>query len=96
MIGHDPYFIANPDAIETPAMVVFEAQVDANIATLCELVGGGANLMAHVKTHKSEAITRKHWLPGSPGSSVPPSENSRWPWMRAPRKRFSPIPWCSV
>ena len=67
MIGHDPYFITDPDAIETPAMVVFESQVDANIATLCELVGGGANLMVHVKTHKSEAITRKQLAAGIAG-----------------------------
>ena len=64
MIEHDPYSIADPDAIETPAMVVFEAQVNANIAALCELVGGGANLMAHVKTHKSEAIVRKQLAAG--------------------------------
>lgn len=67
MIEHDPYFIADPDAIETPAMVVFEAQVNANIAALCELVGGGANLMAHVKTHKSEAIVRKQLAAGISG-----------------------------
>lgn len=67
MIEHDPYFIADPDAIETPAMVVFEAQVDANIATLCDMVGGGENLIAHVKTHKSEAIARKQLAAGIAG-----------------------------
>ena len=67
MIEHDPYFIADPDAIETPAMVVFEAQVDANIAALCELVDGGSNLMAHVKTHKSEAIVCKQQAAGIAG-----------------------------
>jgi len=67
MIEHDPYFIADPDAIETPAMVVFEPQVDANIAALCDLVGGGINLMAHVKTHKSEAIVRKQLAAGIAG-----------------------------
>ncbi|HJP33817.1 MAG TPA: alanine racemase [Candidatus Latescibacteria bacterium] len=67
MIEHDPYFIADPDAIETPAMVVFEQQLDANIADLCGLVGGGANLMAHVKTHKSEAIARKQLAAGIAG-----------------------------
>ena len=67
MIEHDPYFIADPDAIETPAMVVFEAQVDANIAALCELVDGGSNLMAHVKTHKSAAIVCKQLAAGIAG-----------------------------
>jgi D-serine deaminase-like pyridoxal phosphate-dependent protein len=67
MIEQDPYFIADPDAIETPAMVVFEAQLEANIAELCELVGGGANLMAHVKTHKSDAIVCRQLAAGIAG-----------------------------
>lgn len=67
MIEHDPYFIADPDAIETPAMVLFQDQVDANIQALCDLVGGGENLFVHVKTHKSEAITRKQIAAGVAG-----------------------------
>ena len=67
MIEHEPYRIAEPDGLETPAMVVFEQQVDDNIAALCDMVGGGANLMAHVKTHKSEAIARKQLAAGIAG-----------------------------
>jgi D-serine deaminase-like pyridoxal phosphate-dependent protein len=67
MIEQDPYRIADPDGLETPAMVVFEEMVDHNIAALCELVGGAANLMVHVKTHKSEAIARKQLDAGISG-----------------------------
>jgi len=40
-------------------MVVFQDLVDHNIRSVCELVGGGQNLFTHVKTHKSEAVTRR-------------------------------------
>ena len=33
--------------------------MDHNIRSICEMVGGGHNLMVHVKTHKSEAVARK-------------------------------------
>ena len=59
MIEYGGYRIADPDAIETPAMVVFEAAVDHNIAAMCERAGGAQNLMVHVKTHKSDAVIRK-------------------------------------
>ncbi|HCV25630.1 MAG TPA: threonine aldolase, partial [Candidatus Latescibacteria bacterium] len=67
MIEQDPYRIADPDGLETPAMVVFEEMVDHNIAALCDMVGGAANLMVHVKTHKSEAIARKQLAVGIAG-----------------------------
>lgn len=67
MIEHEPYRIAEPDGLETPAMVVFEKQLDDNIAALCELVGGGANVMVHVKTHKAEAVARKQLAAGVAG-----------------------------
>ena len=59
MIEYEGYKVGDPDGLETPAMLVFEAQLDHNIEALCELAGGGENLMVHVKTHKSEAVTRK-------------------------------------
>jgi D-serine deaminase-like pyridoxal phosphate-dependent protein len=59
MINCEDYYIAEPDALETPAMLLFEDMIDQNIRNVCELVGGGENLIAHVKTHKSEAIIRK-------------------------------------
>ena len=59
MITWQDYKVIDPDALETPAMVLFRDQMDHNIRVGCELVGGGKNLIAHVKTHKSEAVTRK-------------------------------------
>ena len=67
MLEFGDYKIEDPDGLETPAMVVFEAKVDANIAAICELVGGGQNLVVHVKTHKSEAVTRKQVEAGVAG-----------------------------
>ena len=48
-------------------MLVFQDLVDHNIQSICELVGGGENLIAHVKTHKSEAIARKQVEQGIAG-----------------------------
>ncbi len=59
MITWQDYSVADPDAFETPAMLLFEDKMDHNIRSVCELVGGGQNLIAHVKTHKSEAVARK-------------------------------------
>ena len=59
MITCQNYCIADPDALETPAMLLFQDVMDHNIRSVCELVGGGENLIAHVKTHKSEAVARK-------------------------------------
>ena len=59
MIEYDGYKIADPDSLETPSMVVFESVLDHNIAVMCDMAGGAENLMVHVKTHKSDAVTRK-------------------------------------
>jgi D-serine deaminase-like pyridoxal phosphate-dependent protein len=59
MIGHKDYQVADPDALETPAMLLFQDMMDHNIRSVCEIVGGGEKLIAHVKTHKSEAVARK-------------------------------------
>jgi len=67
MIEHEDYKVADPDGLETPAMLVFETQVDHNIQALCELVGGGQNLMVHVKTHKSAPIARRQLETGIAG-----------------------------
>lgn len=50
--------VANPDELPTPAMLVFRDQVLHNIRSVCETANGGRNLFTHVKTHKSEAVTR--------------------------------------
>ena len=67
MIGFDRYQIAEPEALPTPVMLLFEALVDHNIRSVCELANGGANLFTHVKTHKSEAIVRKQIAMGIAG-----------------------------
>lgn len=67
LIEFDNYRVANPDALETPAMLVFQDLADYNIRSVCDLVGGGENLIAHVKTHKAEAIVRKQVEQGIAG-----------------------------
>ena len=41
MIKYKDYCVADPDSLETPAMLVFQDLVDHNIQSICELVGGG-------------------------------------------------------
>jgi D-serine deaminase-like pyridoxal phosphate-dependent protein len=59
MIARDSYPIAEPAALLTPVMLLFEDLVDHNIRSVCQMANGGENLFTHVKTHKSEAIVRK-------------------------------------
>ena len=59
MIEFEGYRIADPDALVTPAMLLFEDLVDHNMRAVCELAGGAHKLFTHVKTHKSAAITHK-------------------------------------
>jgi D-threonine aldolase len=59
MVTCQDYCVAEPDALETPALLVFQDLMDHNIRSACDMVGGGQNLMAHVKTHKSEAVACK-------------------------------------
>ncbi len=54
MITCQDYCVADPDALETPAMLLFQDMMDHNIRSVCEMVGGGQNLIVHVKTHKKE------------------------------------------
>ena len=67
MITFQNYSVADPDALETPAMLLFQDMMDHNIRSVCDLVGGGQNLIAHVKTHKSESVARKQVEQGSSG-----------------------------
>ncbi len=53
------YSVADPDVLETPAMLLFQDMMDHNVRSACEMADGGQNLIVHVKTHKSEAIARK-------------------------------------
>ncbi len=59
MISQRDYRVADPDDLETPAMLLFRDALEHNIESVCELVGGGENLVAHVKTHKSEDVARR-------------------------------------
>jgi D-serine deaminase-like pyridoxal phosphate-dependent protein len=59
MITWQDYCVAEPESLETPAMLLFQDLMEHNIQSVCEMVGGGENLIAHVKTHKSEAVARR-------------------------------------
>jgi D-serine deaminase-like pyridoxal phosphate-dependent protein len=67
MLNFENYRVTDPDALETPAMLLFEDVMEHNIRSVCELVGGGQNLIAHVKTHKSEAVARRQLALGIVG-----------------------------
>ena len=67
MITFGDYSVDDPDALETPAILLFQDMMHHNIRSACELVGGGQNLMVHVKTHKSEAVARKQVEAGIDG-----------------------------
>jgi D-serine deaminase-like pyridoxal phosphate-dependent protein len=67
MITSDSYCVADPESLETPAMLLFQDVMDQNISDVCKLVGGGENLIVHVKTHKSKAVTRKQVEQGIAG-----------------------------
>jgi len=59
MIAWGNYRVAEPEALPTPAMLLFEELVNHKIRSACELAHGGDKLFTHVKTHKSEAIVGK-------------------------------------
>ncbi|NKB70395.1 MAG: hypothetical protein GKR89_25270 [Candidatus Latescibacteria bacterium] len=67
MLEHQDYKVADPDAFETPAMLVFDHLVDHNIQSLCAMADGAHNLMVHVKTHKSADITARQLQAGIAG-----------------------------
>lgn len=63
----DRYPLQDPDGIPTPAMLIYRDVMERNIAELCALVGGGHNLLVHVKTHKSLEVTRLQLAAGIAG-----------------------------
>ncbi len=67
MIEYEGYRVATPDALETPAMLVYDECLQHNIDSLCRLVEGGHHLLAHVKTHKSGAVTERQLKAGMAG-----------------------------
>jgi D-serine deaminase-like pyridoxal phosphate-dependent protein len=67
MIIYQDYKVSDPESLETPAMLIFQDLMEHNIKSVCEMVGGGQNLIAHVKTHKSEAVARREVAQGIHG-----------------------------
>jgi D-serine deaminase-like pyridoxal phosphate-dependent protein len=67
MLEYAGYKVTDPDALETPAMLVFDQQLSHNLRALCDMAGGGQNLMVHVKTHKSSAVVRRQLEAGVAG-----------------------------
>jgi D-serine deaminase-like pyridoxal phosphate-dependent protein len=67
MIEYGEYRIADPEGLETPAMLVFEVQLSHNLEQVCQLAGGGQNLMMHVKTHKSAVVASRQLEAGIAG-----------------------------
>lgn len=53
--------------LPTPALIVDEAKVDANIAAMAARVGAGVGLRPHAKTHKSAWIAGKQIARGAVG-----------------------------
>jgi D-serine deaminase-like pyridoxal phosphate-dependent protein len=52
------YRIDDPDALPSPALVVFLDLVRRNLATILEIAGDPSRLRPHVKTHKMPALVR--------------------------------------
>jgi D-serine deaminase-like pyridoxal phosphate-dependent protein len=48
----------NLDEVASPALLILEDQVRANIAGAIEIAGGAERLRPHVKTHKSPDVLR--------------------------------------
>ena len=51
------YEISQPDAVASPALLVYSDRVVANIRQTIQLAGGPDRLRPHVKTHKMRAVT---------------------------------------
>ncbi len=59
-MGMNWFELKNPESIPTPSLVVVPDRVDANIATMIEMVGGDTHrLRPHVKTHKMPEIVKR-------------------------------------
>jgi len=94
MISCQEYRVIDPDALETPAMLLFQDMMENNIKSVCELVGGGENLIAHVKTHKSEAVTRKQVEQGITGFKCATLKELEMVLQAGARKAILSYPQC--
>lgn len=56
--------ILNPDAVPSPALLVYPDRIEENIRRMIELTGGPDRLRPHVKTHKLPEIVRLHLAAG--------------------------------
>jgi len=53
----DPrYMVKDAEALDTPALLLYEEQIRHNIAEMAKLVGGVSRLRPHVKTHKCPEV----------------------------------------
>jgi D-serine deaminase-like pyridoxal phosphate-dependent protein len=50
------YIVKDAEALDTPALLLYEEQVKFNIAQMAKLVGGVGRLRPHVKTHKCREV----------------------------------------
>jgi D-serine deaminase-like pyridoxal phosphate-dependent protein len=57
----DPYSLADPDAVASPALLFYPQLIRRNLDRAVEVAGGPARLRPHVKTHKTREIVRM-WL----------------------------------
>ena len=60
LLSDDPYYLENPEAIDSPALVVYPDLVEQNIRQAVSMVdpGKGTYLRPHVKTHKTREVVR--------------------------------------
>ena len=52
------YKLNHPEAIQTPAMLVFQDMVEYNIREIIRMCGSPEKIVPHVKTHKSPQVLR--------------------------------------
>src|SRR5947209_5731274 len=57
----DPYSLADPDAVASPALLFYPQLIRRNLDRAVEVARGPARLRPHVKTHKTREIVRL-WL----------------------------------
>ncbi len=50
------YLLDNADDVDSPALLVYPARVQRNIATAIEMIGDVARLRPHIKTHKTKEV----------------------------------------
>jgi D-serine deaminase-like pyridoxal phosphate-dependent protein len=58
MMNKDWYKITEPNAIISPALLVYPDRIERNIRTMIAMAGGTQNLRPHIKTHKTAEIVQ--------------------------------------